>query len=158
MKRYKALKEKNKKYYHGSTQKFDKPPEGKTNDAISEFGKLKVKGIFITDDKKQAEFYATPKGYVYNIELLNAKIFDMINKKHYKLFEKYLENNKEYPPIDYFIEEGYIIDNIPTWDNYPIIYCAKNNNFDGIRLQEYLDGKVLESIFVFNTKKLKWDL
>ena len=151
-------------YYHGSCYDFDKFENIGNNASRTVFGnKLSVQGNFITKDKEFAKVFTNPdthKGcFMYIVKLLSDNIFDLKKPEHYKLYEIFL-NSDEFPIEDYEQEEmeEYIANELPTWDNYPIIEFVKAKGFDGIKLAEF-DGNrghvAIESIMVFDPSLLK---
>lgn len=145
-------------YYHGSCKDFDKFDNIGYNKSITIFGdNLEVQGNFITKNKDFASIFAKQgKGcFIYKVELLTKNIFDLRSKNNLALYKKYLEDNFDKTGVTYedIVDEAYITDGLPTWDNYPAIELAKLSGFDGIKLQEFsadVSHDPIESIMIFN--------
>jgi hypothetical protein len=144
-------------YYHGSCKDFDNFKNIGNNASITIFGnELPVQGNFITKNKKFSEIFLrkNTECFIYVVNLLSNKIFDLRDPRHYDLF---MSVTTEVEMQDYKKEE-YIVNGLPSWDLYPVIEIAHKNGFDGIKLLEFsteVSMDPIESVLVFNPSNLK---
>ena len=148
----------NNLYYHGSCKDFVSFENTDINiNNIGVNGELKIKGNFITKNRKFTKLFSQQhkgKCFIYTVELLTNNIFDLRIAKNLNAFKSHIGKAK----YDEFKEEEYIVNGLPVWDLYPVIELAYEIGFDGVKLLEFsteISNDAIESILVFNPKHLK---